>query len=129
MAAREARKERLREELGDQYESEEEEEEQEVEEEEEMEQEVEQEVDEVDKPSGPSPLLTSFIDQITPTHRWISMGGYDTGYLYQYSIGTNDTTVSNTVPIPSFNGQDIPIHTMRFKLVYMYINVNKTRPM
>ena len=52
---------------------------------------------------------------------WISMGGYDCGYLYKCSLnGVDDNNNSpyeppHSVPIPSVSSGEIPLHAVKFK--------------
>ena len=113
---REAAKQRRREQLGDEYVSEEEEEEEEEKEEEG--EEGDEEEEEEEKPSGPSPILTA-LPSVERGERefWVSMGEYDAGYLYQCSMEgagpePEPYEARNSIPVPSYNGRDLPLHSM-----------------
>ena len=113
----------MRQELGDQYESEEEEEEEEEHEEEEEEGEggEEGEEEKEEKPTGPSTLLIVFHNHSDDSQFWISMGGYDCGYLYKCSLnGVDDNNncpyePPHSVLIPSVSSGEIPLHAVKFK--------------
>ena len=117
-AAKKARREKRKAEMGDSYRSEDEEEEEE--EGETQGEEEEQEDEKKDKSDGPSSILSVFYEHGEPNNFWISVGGYDAGYLYRGSLeGSEDTNepyeTPHTVPVPTLNDKDIPIHSMMFK--------------
>ena len=119
-AQREAAKAKRREELGEDYESEEEEELVEEEEEEEQEEGGNEEEEEEEKPAGPSPIHTAFYQYSDKNKFWVSMGGYDAGYLYCCSLegADNNNTpyeAPQSVPVPPLNGKDIPLRSMIFR--------------
>ena len=93
------------------------------EEDEEEEKEEEDEVDKKEKPAGPSPIHDMFYENGDPNKFWVSMGGYDAGYMYNCSLegatNSNDNYESSlSIPVPAFNGIDIPLHCMKFRLVH-----------
>ena len=107
---KEGAKQRRKEQMGDDYVSEEEDEEGEGEGEEEEEEEEEDE-----KPQGPSPILSTLPEG--ERGFWVSMGGYDAGYLYQCSMegaGSEPQLyeAQDTIPVPAYNGRDLPLHSM-----------------
>ena len=122
-AKREAERERRREELGEDYKSDEEEEEPMEEEEEEEEEEKEkggEEVEEEEKPTGPSTMLAVLRHNDDQSKFWVSVGGYDAGYLYCCSLEGADSSYADyeapqTIPVPSCAGKDIPLHSIAFK--------------
>ena len=126
-ALREAEKAKRKEELGDEYVSEEEEEEVEEEEEETPEEDEAKEGDGEDleekeeKPAGPSPILAAFYQHDDHRKFWVSMGGYDAGYLYGCSLENAGSDPSagyeapNSIPLPPVAGKDMPFHSMTFR--------------
>lgn len=117
---KEAAKERRKEQMGDDYVSEEEEEEEQGDEDKEGEggdgegEGGEEEEDE--KPKGPSPILSTLVTS-NDDKFWVSMGGYDAGYLYQCSMegassepGPYEAPFS--IPVPTYDGRDLPLHSM-----------------
>ncbi len=67
-----------------------------------------------------------FYENGVPNNFWISVGGYDAGYLYRGSLeGSGNINepyeTPHTVPVPELNGIDVPIHSMIFRYMYMYI--------
>lgn len=86
----------------------------------EIEGEGEEEGEKEDKSAGPSPLLSAFYHHGDHTQFWVSMGGYDSGYLYRCSLVDADSSnapyeSNHTVAVPPLNGQDIPLHAIKFK--------------
>ena len=102
--------------MGDDYVSEEEEEEEEPQGEQE---EGEEEEEEEEKPKGPSSILAVLPLPSSEAERefWVSMGGYDAGYLYQCSMEgagpePEPYEAQNSIPVPGNDGRDIPLHSM-----------------
>ena len=118
---KEAAKQRRKEQMGDDYVSEEEEEE--VEEEEEGGKGEEgEEQEEEEKPKGPSPILSTLASSEAGGEFWVSMGGYDAGYLYQCSMegaGSEPEPyeAKNSIPIPAYDGKDLSLHSMCLRSV------------
>lgn len=119
---RRALKEKRREELGEDYQSDEEEEEEEEDEEEEEEdgEKEEEGEEEEERPSGPSPILAVFQHWDEESKYWLSLGGYDAGYLYCCSLKEADNSCSEyepftALPVPPHGGRDIPLHSLSFK--------------
>ena len=74
--------------------------------------------EEEEKPKGPSPILSTLV---IPAEKeevfWVSMGGYDAGYLYQCSLEgagpeAEPYEAPVSVPIPAYDGRDLPLHSM-----------------
>ncbi|XP_063072845.1 cilia- and flagella-associated protein 44 [Engraulis encrasicolus] len=69
-------------------------------------------------PSPPSPLLSGFYSQ--PGHFWLSMGGYDSGYLYHCRFSEDETGDAESRQhepfafIPIQDADTDPIHTLAF---------------
>ncbi|XP_047450452.1 cilia- and flagella-associated protein 44-like [Mugil cephalus] len=97
---------------------EEEEEEQEEEVEEEEEEEEEEELPPIYIPDPPSPLYCGFYSQ--PGQFWLSMGGFDSGYLYHCKFSDNqdeDPKKRQDEPfgfLPVDNADNDPIHVVTF---------------
>ena len=89
--------------------------------EEEAEDQQQQEEEKKEKLTGPSPIHAVYYDNGDPNKFWVSVGGYDAGYLYSGSLeGSGDDCESyempHTLPVPDLNGEDVPIHSMVFRL-------------
>jgi WD40 repeat protein len=117
---KEAKRERRKKEMGDDYESEEEPDEIEEEDDDGEEEEKEEGQEKAESPD-PSSLLTAFYDKLDQTKFWISMGGYDAGYLYCYSLDEVEGggeiipyEPQSSIPIPQSNGTDRPLHSIIF---------------
>ena len=109
---KDAAKQRRKEQMGDDYVSEEEEEE--------GEEEGEEGEEEEEEPKGPSPILSTLLEG--EREFWVSMGGYDAGYLYLCSMEgagpqPQDYEAQNSIPVPPYDGRDIPIHSMCLRYV------------
>ena len=85
--------------------------------------EQQEEEEEKEKPAGPSPILTALYDKFDHNEFWISMGGYDTGYIYNCTLdgATDNCQVlyesNKTVPVPPIDNNDIALHAIKFRYV------------
>ncbi|KAL2085147.1 hypothetical protein ACEWY4_018467 [Coilia grayii] len=89
-----------------------------TEEEQRLEEEEEEELPPLYTPSPPSPLLCGFYSQ--PRHFWLSMGGYDSGYLYHCMFSEDQSAEPESrrdepfAFIPVHDSDHDPIRTVSF---------------
>ncbi|KAM7351532.1 cilia- and flagella-associated protein 44 isoform 2-T2 [Cochliomyia hominivorax] len=80
-------------------------------------------------PAVPNPVL--WIRYTTDNTIWVSMGGYDAGYIYELSIGANQPVRSTII----YEGDDLEIHSyldiedyLLFGMVNGKIRINRKNP-